>query len=69
MTRSRALKTLEIGTPIAALLLLVVELPTMTPGHALEMAFFAILAALAFRLRVRYAGNYLGVEAAALVPA
>ncbi len=69
MTRARALMILEIGTPIAALLLLLVELPSMTSGHALEMAFFAVLAALAFRLRVRYAGNFLGVEAAALVPA
>src|SRR5262249_15369804 len=33
------------------------------------MLLFTLLAALAFRLRVRYAGNYLGLEAAALVPA
>src|SRR5476651_2168109 len=34
-----------------------------------EILFFAILAGVAFRLRVRYAGNYLGLEAAAIVPA
>jgi diguanylate cyclase (GGDEF)-like protein len=34
-----------------------------------EILFFALLAGVAFRLRVRYAGNYLGLEAAAIVPA
>lgn len=34
-----------------------------------EILFFGLLAALAFRLRVRFAGNYLGLEAAAIVPA
>jgi diguanylate cyclase (GGDEF)-like protein len=34
-----------------------------------EILFFTALAVLAFRLRVRYAGNYVGFEAAAIVPA
>ncbi|MEP6993557.1 MAG: GGDEF domain-containing protein [Acidobacteriota bacterium] len=34
-----------------------------------EILFFTALAVLAFRLRVRYAGNFVGVEAAAMIPA
>src|SRR5215471_19467120 len=34
-----------------------------------EIAFFTALTVLAFRLRVRYAGNFVGLEAAAMIPA
>ena len=34
-----------------------------------QILFFTALAVLAFRLRVRYGRNYVGVEAAALAPA
>ena len=69
MNRDRALRALLIGVPILALLLFLVEVSTLPSGRGLEIVFFAALAALAFRLRVRYAGNFLGLEAAALVPA
>jgi diguanylate cyclase (GGDEF)-like protein len=69
VTRSRGLRLLQIGTAVAAALLLLVEARTIPVDHAGEILFFILLAALAFRLRVRYAGNFLGLEAAALVPA
>jgi diguanylate cyclase (GGDEF)-like protein len=69
MTRHRALRALQICVPVAATLLFLVELGSFPTGRLGEIAFFAALAALAFRLRVRYAGNFLGLEAAALVPA
>ena len=34
-----------------------------------ELVFFTALGVLAFRLRIRYGANYVGVEAAALIPA
>ena len=69
MTRHRALRALQVGIPITAAVLFLGEIETF-PVHRLgETIFFAALAALAFRLRVRYAGNFLGLEAAALVPA
>ena len=66
--RERAFRALQIAVVAASLLLFLAELPSIPAGKALEIAYFAGLAALAFRLRVRYAGNYLGLEAAALVP-
>ena len=45
--------------------------PPHHPARPLAPRFSSsrLLAALAFRLRVRYAGNFVGLEAAALVPA
>ena len=68
-SRERAFRTLQIATVIAAALLFVVEAPDIPVGRAAEILFFIALTTLAFRLRVRYAGNFLGLEAAALVPA
>ncbi len=69
ISRSRAFHVLQIGTSLAAALLFLLEARTISVDRAGEMLFFTLLAALAFRLRVRYAGNFLGLEAAALVPA
>ena len=67
--RSRALLALRVATPIATALLLILEAPGFPVSRLPEILFFVGLSALAFRLRVRYAGNFLGLEAAALVPA
>ncbi len=69
MTRSRAFRLLQIGTSAAAAILFLIEARTIPVGRAGDLVFFTLLAALALRLRVRYAGNFLGLEAAALVPA
>ena len=66
--RDRAFRALQVGVIAAAALLFLVEIPSIPAGRGLEIAFFAGLTTLAFRLRVRYAGNFLGLEAAALVP-
>ncbi|MGE5277400.1 MAG: diguanylate cyclase [Acidobacteriota bacterium] len=66
--RDRAFRALQVGVTVAAAALFLVEIPTIPAGRGLEIAFFAGLTTLAFRLRVRYAGNFLGLEAAALVP-
>jgi diguanylate cyclase (GGDEF)-like protein len=67
--RARALTALRVATPAAVLLLLVLESGTFPLERLPAVLFFVALSALAFRLRVRYAGNFLGLEAAALVPA
>jgi diguanylate cyclase (GGDEF)-like protein len=69
MTRSRAFRLLQISTSAAAAILFLLEARTVPVGRATDLVFFTLLAALALRLRVRYAGNFLGLEAAALVPA
>ncbi|HYB53846.1 MAG TPA: hypothetical protein VEG84_08260, partial [Thermoanaerobaculia bacterium] len=66
--REQAFRALQIAVIAAAGLLFLFELPSLPAGRALEIAFFTGLTTLAFRLRVRYAGNFLGLEAAALVP-
>jgi diguanylate cyclase (GGDEF)-like protein len=66
--RDQAFRALQIAVVAAAGLLFLIELPSIPLGKGLEIAFFIGLTALAFRLRVRYAGNFLGLEAAALVP-
>ncbi len=66
--RDRGFRALQVGVIAAATLLFLVEIPSIPAGRGLEIAFFAGLTTLAFRLRVRYAGNFLGLEAAALVP-
>jgi len=65
----RAFRLLQIGTTAAAALLFLFEARGIPSDRAGEILFFVALATLAFRLRVRYAGNFLGLEAAALVPA
>ncbi|HTO77649.1 MAG TPA: hypothetical protein VMQ61_16365, partial [Thermoanaerobaculia bacterium] len=66
--REQAFRILQIAVIGSAALLFLLELPSIPAGRVLELAFFTGLATLAFRLRVRYAGNFLGLEAAALVP-
>jgi diguanylate cyclase (GGDEF)-like protein len=69
MTRSSGFRFLQIGTSAAAALLFLLEAHTIPVGRTVDLVFFTLLAALALRLRVRYAGNFLGLEAAALIPA
>ena len=66
--RDQAFRALQIAVVAATGLLFVLEIPAIPLGRGLEIAFFTGLTTLAFRLRVRYAGNFLGLEAAALVP-
>src|SRR5262245_39174540 len=66
--REQAFRALQIGVVAAAGLLFLFQLPTIPLDRGLEIVFFVGLTALAFRLRVRYAGNFLGLEAAVLVP-
>jgi diguanylate cyclase (GGDEF)-like protein len=67
--RERAFRVLQVGTVAAAGLLFLALAPGIPFARWTEILFFVLLATLAFRLRVRYAGNYVGLEAAALVPA
>ncbi len=65
----RALRALQIAVCAAAGALLAALLPGIPWERWPELLFFTALTTLAFRLRVRYAGNYVGVESAALIPA
>lgn len=56
-------------TAAGAVALLAARFAEIPWDRWIEILFFALLAGVAFRLRVRYAGNYLGLEAAAIVPA
>jgi len=67
--RERAFPAFQIATSLAAALLFLLEAREIPFGRWPEILFFIALTTLALRLRVRYAGNYLGLEAAALVPA
>lgn len=67
--RRRAFGLLQIGTIIVAATLLAFQVRGLPWDRWREIAFFIGLATVAFRLRVRYAGNFLGLEASALVPA
>jgi diguanylate cyclase (GGDEF)-like protein len=62
---SRALQALTITAYLA---LLAFELPTIPGHHAGDIVLFGVLTLLAFRLRIRYANNFLGLEAAAIFP-
>ena len=53
MNRHRALRTLQLGVPVAAAVLFASEVSTFPTQRTPEIVFFAALAALAFRLRVR----------------
>jgi diguanylate cyclase (GGDEF)-like protein len=66
--RNYAFRALQLAVVGATAILFLLELPSIAAGRGLEIVFFVGLTALAFRLRVRYAGNFLGLEAAALVP-
>ncbi|HEY6928213.1 MAG TPA: sensor domain-containing diguanylate cyclase [Thermoanaerobaculia bacterium] len=69
MSRTRAFRALQWAAVAAAVVLFAAEIPSLPVHRPAELLFFVGLAAVAFRLRVRYAGNFLGLEAAALVPA
>ncbi len=66
---ARRFRTLQAAVCVAAGALLALLLPGVPWGRWPELLFFTALAVVAFRLRVRYAQNYVGLEAAALVPA
>src|SRR5262245_8752276 len=65
----RRFRTFQIGVCLASAALFGVLASGIPWGRWPELLFFTALALLAFRLRVRYAENYVGLEAAALVPA
>jgi diguanylate cyclase (GGDEF)-like protein len=67
--RSRTLHLLQVGVCAGGAALLAVLSPGIPWARFPEILFFIALGVLAFRLRVRYAGNYVGFEAAAIVPA
>jgi len=67
--RRRVFFALQAATALGAAALLAAGWGAIPWDRWPEILFFTLLAAVAFRLRVRYAGNYLGLEAAALVPA
>lgn len=62
-------RTLQIAVCAGAGAVLVALAPAIPWERWPELLFFTALSVLAFRLRVRYAENYVGLEAAALVPA
>ena len=67
--RRRLFLALQGLTAVGAATLFAWEASSIPWDRWPEILFFGLLAALAFRLRVLYAGNYLGLEAAAIVPA
>ena len=67
--RLQAFRGLQIAVCAAAGALLVALAPRIHRAEWPEILFFTALGVLAFRLRVRYAGNFVGLEAAALAPA
>lgn len=69
VARPRALHSLQVSVCIGGFLLLAALAPGIPWERFPQILFFTALAVLAFRLRVRYGRNYVGVEAAALAPA
>ncbi len=67
--RPRAFYLLQVCVCGAAAALLAALSPGVPWERLPEILFFTALGVLAFRLRVRYGGNYVGLEAAALAPA
>ena len=67
--RPRAFRALQVGVCGAAAALLAALSPGIPWERWPELLFFTGLGVLAFRLRVRYSGNFVGLEAAALAPA
>ena len=66
---SKPFRGLQGAVCVAAIGLFAALLPGIDWNRWPEIVFFTALAVVAFRLRVRYAENYVGLEAAALVPA
>ena len=67
--RPRVFHALQVGACGAAVALLAMLSPGIPWERWPELLFFTGLGVLAFRLRVRYGGNFVGLEAAALAPA
>ncbi len=67
--RGGSFRTLQVAVCAGAGAILAALVPTVPWERWPELLFFTGLSVLAFRLRVRYAENYVGLEAAALVPA
>ena len=67
--KPRAFRALQLGACGAAAALLAVLSPGIPWERWPELLFFTGLGVLAFRLRIRYGGNFVGLEAAALAPA
>ena len=67
--RATAFRALQVAVCAGVGMLLAVLSPGIPWGRWPELLFFTALTTLALRLRIRYAGNFVGVEAAALVPA
>ena len=67
--REHAFRGLQIGVCCLTLGLLAALAPAIPWARWPEILFFVALGVLAFRLRVRYAENFVGLEAAALAPA
>ncbi|MGE5412937.1 MAG: diguanylate cyclase [Syntrophomonadaceae bacterium] len=67
--RPRAFHLLQVSIAAGGAALLIILSPGIPWDRFPEILFFTALAVLAFRLRVRYGGNYVGFEAAAIVPA
>ena len=67
--RPRESHALQVGVCGAAFALLALLSPGIPWARWPELLFFTGLGVLAFRLRVRYGGNFVGLEAAALAPA
>ncbi|HEY2796372.1 MAG TPA: sensor domain-containing diguanylate cyclase [Thermoanaerobaculia bacterium] len=67
--RLRAFRGLQAAVCAAATILLGVLATDIDWSRWPEIVFFTALTVLAFRLRVRYAGNFVGLEAAAMIPA
>jgi diguanylate cyclase (GGDEF)-like protein len=67
--RPRAFHLLQVCVCAAGVALLALLSPGIPWERLPEILFFTALGVLAFRLRVRYGGNYVGLEAAALAPA
>jgi diguanylate cyclase (GGDEF)-like protein len=67
--RERVFRGLQVGVCALALGLLAAFVPATPWQRWPEILFFTALAVLTFRLRIRYTGNYVGLEAAAIAPA
>jgi len=67
--RAAAFRALQVSACAGVALLLGALSPGIPWERWPELLFFTVLTTLTLRLRIRYAGNFVGVEAAALVPA
>jgi len=67
--RPRAFHLLQVCVCTGGAALLAVLSPGIPWDRLPEIFFFTALGVLAFRLRVRYGGNFVGLEAAAMAPA